>query len=86
MRLRSGAAARPGARGEHHRVGALHEAAQVGLGLQVADHGLGPHALQVGGVVGVADQAAGAVAALGQQPLEVERDLPMASGDDDVHQ
>ena len=83
--MRSGPLPGPGAGGEHHRVGALHVGAQVLLGLHVAHHGLGADRLEVGAVVGVADQAAGPVAARREHPLEVKGDLPVASGDDDVH-
>ena len=53
--------------------------------LQIAHDRLRPHPLQVGGVVRVADQPAGAVAPFGQQPLQVQRDLPVSSCDDEVH-
>ena len=36
-------------------------------------------------MLGLADQAAGPVAAGGEQAQQLERDLPVASGDNDVH-
>jgi hypothetical protein len=41
--------------------------------------------LQVGDVVGVADDPDGLVTAFGQQPLQVLRDLPMTSGHHHTH-
>jgi hypothetical protein len=53
--------------------------------LEVAQDRLGAGRLQVVRVGGVADQAARPVAGLGEQSLEPQRDLAVASGDQDLH-
>ena len=87
MSLRGSAAARPGAGGEHHRVGARELRGQFvdGGGLQVADHGPRTGRLDVVDVVRVADQPDDLVAALGQQPLQQQRDLPVSTRDHHAH-
>ena len=42
-------------------------------------------ASSVGGVIGISDQPAGAVAAVGEQPQQAQGDLPVASRDGYVH-
>ena len=53
--------------------------------LEVAQHRDGADPLEVGGMVGVADQAAAVVAVLGEEAEEVEGDLAVATGDEDIH-
>ena len=77
-------AAGPGARGEHDRLRAADVRAQVVV-LEIAEHGDGAVGLEVGGVVGVADQPAGVVAVGGEDSVEPAGDLSVASGDEDVH-
>ena len=84
--LALGAAPGTGARGEHDRVGARDRAGDVGVfGLEVAQHRLGADRLEVGGVIGVADQPPRAIAALGEQPQQAASDLPVAPGDGYIH-
>ena len=47
--------------------------------------GVGAGGAQGAGLVGVADQADGGVAAVGEVPLQQQGDLAVASGDDDAH-
>ena len=53
--------------------------------LEVAEHRDGAVGLEVGGVVGVADQAAGVVAGGGEQAEEMAGDLAVPAGDEDIH-
>ncbi len=53
--------------------------------LEVAEDRDRAKLLELGGVVGIADQPARVVPARGQEPEEVERDLTVAAGDEDVH-
>src|SRR3712207_4339087 len=55
------------------------------LVLEVADDRDAAVGLDVGGVLGVADEPAGRVAALREERDEVARDLAVAAGDEDVH-
>lgn len=73
--------------GEDHGVGARQQPGEFGGGgaLQVEQQRLGSGGGQVPGLFGAADEAGGAVAALGEQPFELERDLSVASGDDGTH-
>ena len=84
VRLRSAPLPGPGAGGEHDRVGAAEVRAQVVV-LEVAQHRDGAVGLEVGGVVGVADQAAGGVAGAASSLQEATGDLSVASGDEDIH-
>ncbi len=81
------AAAGPGAGREDDGVGAPdgvgHEGV-VGL-FEVADDGVAAGVADVVRVVGVADQRADLVSALGEQPREPQRDLPVSSCDRDKH-
>ena len=76
----------PGSRagGEDDRVGAADVRPDV-IGLEVAEHGMGPVGLEVGDVVRVADQPACGVATLREQSQEATGDLSVPSGDEDVH-
>ena len=78
-------AAGTGSGGEHDGVGAFDEGGQVLLGLHVAHHRLRARGLEVAGVVRIADQAPRAITALGEEAQQLERDLTMATGDDDIH-
>ena len=82
--LALGAAAGPGARGEDDRVGAADVRAHVVV-LEVAEDGMGAVGLEVGGVVGVADQPAAVVAVAWRAVSKAAGDLAVASGDEDVH-
>src|SRR5947209_9856797 len=85
--LALGAAARAGAGGEHHCVGALHGGGDLldACALEIADHWLGAGRLHVGGVLRVADQADHAVAASHQPGGQPHRDLPVCSCDGHQH-
>ena len=54
--------------------------------VEVAQHGVSADRLQIADVVGIADQPAGRVAAVGEELLEAEGDLAVAAGDEDVHE
>jgi hypothetical protein len=56
----------------------------VGL-LEVEHEGAGPRGLEVGGVVGVADDADRVVPGVGESAFEEQGDLAVSSGDDDSH-
>ena len=84
VRLRAAPLPGPGAGGEHDRVRAADVRAHV-VGLEVAQHRVRAVGLEVGDVVGVADQAARGVSALGEQSEQATGDLPVPSGDEDVH-
>ena len=87
MPLRSGAAAGPGAGREDDRVGVADRGrdGRCVSGLEVADDRVAAGLADVGLVVGVADQRAHAVAALGQQARQPQRDLPVPSCDRHQH-
>jgi hypothetical protein len=53
--------------------------------LEVAQHRHRAIRLEVGGVVGIADQAAAVVAVLGEEAEEVAGDLAVTAGDEDIH-
>ena len=55
------------------------------VGLEVAQHGVGAVGLEVGDVVGVADQPARGVSTLREQSQQATGDLSVPSGDEDVH-
>ena len=80
-------AARSCAGGEDHSVGAGQMSGNLvrAAALQVDDDRFGAGRLQVGGVVGVADEPGDRVAAVGQQLLGEQRDLAVSAGDDDAH-
>ena len=83
-----GAAAAATTRGEDDGVGSVEVAGErvdVGL-LEVEDEGTGPRGLEVGGVVGVADDADGVVPGVGESAFEELGDLAVSSGDDDSHE
>ena len=86
--LAVGTAARTGARREHDHVGfadRLGDPVLVRL-LEVADDGLGGARLTDRlGMVGIANQRADQVAALVEETGQLDRDLPVASGDHDSH-
>ena len=82
--LALGPAAGAGAGGEHDRVGGAEVRGRVVL-LEVAQHRHGAVGLEVGRVVGVADQAAGVVAGGGELPEEMAGDLSVPAGDEDIH-
>ena len=83
--LALGAAAGPGAGREHDRIGAGDRRAELDVGLEVGQHGLGPGRADVLEVVGVADEPADVVTPGREQALESQRDLTVAAADDDVH-
>ena len=83
--LALGPAAGPRARGEHDRVRAAHGVAQVVGRLHVEHDRLAPVRLDVGDVVGVADDPANPVAAAREQARQMPGDLAVRTGDDDVH-
>ena len=85
--LALGPAARARAGGEDHRIHSadrLRDLLPAGR-LEVADDRLATRLSHVVGVIGVADQRDDLVAVLAQQPRQVQRDLPVASGDGDSH-
>ena len=55
------------------------------VGLEVAQHGLGAQPLEIGRMVGVADDAAAAVPALGEHAQQVPGDLAVPAGDEYLH-
>ena len=77
----------PPSGGEDHRVGAGDDGGDVrGRGLLEVEYDApGTDLLEVGDVVGVADQADGLVTRLGELPLEPQGDLAVSAGDDDAH-
>lgn len=85
--LAGGAAAGAGAGGEEDGVGALEVGGElVGADVfEVGHDGLGAGGTQGGGVVGVADQPDGGVAASGEFAVGQLGDLAVSSGDDDAH-
>ena len=72
------------ARGVDDRVRAADMRADV-VGLEVAEHRVGPVGFQIGRVGRVADQPASGVSTLREQSHEATGDLSVASGDEDVH-
>ena len=84
MRLRSGPLPGPAPAANTIACGGADVRARV-VGLEVAEDRLRAHRLEVGGVVGVADEAAAAVAVVGEQLEEAERDLAVSAGDEDFH-
>ena len=80
-------ASRAGAGREHDRFGVPDRGGDLLVGgvLEVADDGLGAGRLDVTGVVGIADQRADFVPALGEQAGECQGDLAVTSGDGDAH-
>jgi NAD+ kinase len=83
--LALGPAARPRARGEHHRVRTGDARGDVVERLEIRHHRLRSDVRDAGRVVRVADQRPHAVPARAQQPRQPQRDLPVPSGDDDLH-
>ena len=83
--LALGAATGPGSRREHDRVGAVDRRRDVIVALEVADDRLDPRLLEVGGLGGVANEAADPIAPLGQHRPEREADLPVSTGDRHIH-
>ena len=81
--LARGAAARTGAGRKYHRVSPGQQHRDItGRGrLQIADDGFGAGRAHIGGVGRVPDQRDGLVAALGQQALQEQRDLPVPARD-----
>jgi len=81
--LCGGAAACTGVGREYHRVGPGQQLCDItGRGcLQVADGSSGADLVHIGGVGRVPDQPCGLVAALSQQALQQERDLPVPARD-----
>ena len=53
--------------------------------LEVAEHRHRAVGLEIGGVVGIADQAAAVVAVLGEEAEEMAGDLAVPAGDEDIH-
>ena len=82
--LALGPAARAGAGGEHDRLRTADVRAHVVV-LEIAQDGVSAVGLEVGDVGGIADQPARRVAALGEQSEQAPADLPVPSGDEDVH-
>jgi len=84
--LAAGAAARTSAGREYHHVGPGQQLCDItGRGcLQVADGSFGAGLVHIGGVDRVPDQPCGLVAALGQEALQQERDLPVPARDHDA--
>ena len=78
-------AARARAGGEDHHVGALDVPGKARVGLQVAEDRHRAERLEVGGLLGLADQATGAVTLRGQQPQQTQGDLSMPTDHQDVH-
>ena len=85
--LPGGAAARPGAGREHHRVSPGKQPRDLtGRGrLQVADDRFGAGLAHLGHLGRVPDQPHGLIAPPGQEPLKQERDLPVPARDHDAH-
>ncbi len=79
---RSAARARAG--GEDDRVRPRDRVVDLDV-LDVEHDRLGADLLEVRGLLGLADDPPRAVAALGEDLLEPQRDLPVATDDDDVH-
>jgi hypothetical protein len=78
-------APRPGASGEHDRVGGADVRAQVVAALQIAQHGFGVRRLKIAGLLGLADHATAVVAVAGEQPQQAQADLAMAADHQHLH-
>ena len=85
--LARGTTAGPGAGREHHRVSPGQQRRDiVGRGrLQITDDSFGAGFLHVGDVGRVPDQRDGLIAALSQEALQQERDLPVPARDHYAH-